>query len=128
LTGRKGKYMPRFVALYMGWDRPEDQAEWNALSPAEQAQRQQDGMTAWGQWVERHQAAIVDMGSPLGKTLMASPAGVTSTRNAVAAYVIVEATSHDEAARMFENHPHFSILPGRSVEILECLPMPGAPG
>jgi hypothetical protein len=96
--------------------------------PSPLRNRRSGSRTAWGQWVERHQAAIVDMGSPLGKTLMASPAGVTSTRNAVAAYVIVEATSHDEAARMFENHPHFSILPGRSVEILECLPMPGAPG
>lgn len=119
--------MPRFVALYMGWDRPEDQAAWNALSAAERAQRQQDGIGAWGQWVERHQAAIVDVGSPLGKTLAASPAGITTTRNAITAYVIVEAASHEEAARLFEDHPHFAVLPGRAVEILECLPMPGAP-
>ena len=119
--------MPRFVALYMGWERPEDQAAWNALSAAEQTQRQQDGMTAWGQWVERHRAVIVDTGSPLGKTLIASPAGTTAGHNAVTAYVIVDAASHEAAARMFENHPHFSIFPGRSVEILEFLPMPGAP-
>ena len=119
--------MPRFVALYMGWDRPEDQVAWNALSAAEQGQRRQDGMIAWGQWLERYQATIVDMGSPLGKTLMASTAGITTTHNAITAYVIVEAASHEAAARMFENHPHFSVLPGRSVEILECLPMPGAP-
>ena len=119
--------MPRFVALYMGWERPEDRAAWNALSAAEQAQRQQDGIVAWGRWVEQHRAAIVDMGSPLGKTLMASPAGIATTRNAITAYVIVEAASHEEAAQMFQEHPHFSILPGRSVEILECLPMPGTP-
>lgn len=39
---------------------------------------------------------------------------------------IVEADSHEAAARMFENHPHFSIFPGDSVEIMECLPMPQA--
>jgi hypothetical protein len=26
---------------------------------------------------------------------------------------------------MFENHPHFTIFPGDSVEIMECLPIPG---
>ena len=39
------------------------------------------------------------------------------------AYVIVQAESHDAAARLFENHPHFMIFPGDSVEIMECLPL-----
>jgi hypothetical protein len=39
-------------------------------------------------------------------------------------YVIVEAESHEAAAQMFKNHPHFSIFPGEAVEIMECLPMP----
>jgi hypothetical protein len=42
-------------------------------------------------------------------------------------YVIVQAESHEAAARMFENHPHFTIFPGDSVEIMECLPIPGQP-
>jgi ribosomal protein S17 len=40
-------------------------------------------------------------------------------------YVVVRAESRQEAARMFENHPHFTIFPGDSVEIMECLPIPG---
>lgn len=28
-------------------------------------------------------------------------------------------------ARLFENHPHFSIFPGDAVEVMECLPVPG---
>ena len=40
-------------------------------------------------------------------------------------YVIVQAESHEAAARLFENHPHFAIFPGDSVEIMECLPLPG---
>ena len=28
------------------------------------------------------------------------------------------------AAKMFEGHPHFTIFPGDSVEIMECLPLP----
>jgi hypothetical protein len=43
----------------------------------------------------------------------------------MAAYVVVQAESHDAAARMFINHPHFAIFPGDSVEIMECLPIPG---
>ena len=35
-------------------------------------------------------------------------------------YVVVQAESHEAAAKMFENHPHFTIFPGDSVEIMEC--------
>jgi hypothetical protein len=40
-------------------------------------------------------------------------------------YVIVQAESHEAAAKMFEQHPHFSIFPGESVEIMDCPPIPG---
>lgn len=120
--------MPRFLALYMGSDTSTQQAEWNALTKHEQDERSQRAMTAWGAWVEQHRDSIRDIGSPLGKTLLASPSGVTPTRNNIAAYVIVEAESHEAAARMFEGHPHFSIFPGSGVEILQCLPLPGAAG
>jgi hypothetical protein len=42
----------------------------------------------------------------------------------MAGYVILEAESHEAAARLFENHPHFTIFPGERVEIMECLPVP----
>jgi ribosomal protein S17 len=41
------------------------------------------------------------------------------------AYTIVEAESLEAAAALFADHPHFTIFPGDSVEIMECLPMPG---
>ena len=69
----------------------------------------------------------LDPGAPLGRTLRASPAGISSMTNSLTAYVIVEAESHDAAAQLFEQHPHFAIFPGDSVEIMEVLPMPGAP-
>ena len=50
--------------------------------------------------------------------------GVSDIKNVMAAYVIVQAESHEAAARLFENHPHFTIFPGDSVEIMECLPFP----
>ena len=53
--------------------------------------------------------------------------GVTDIRNNLAGYVIVRAESHAAAAQLFRNHPHFMLFPGDSVEIMECLPIPGAP-
>jgi hypothetical protein len=119
--------MPRFLALYMGTQNSEVQKAWDNLPDAERAERSRRAMSEWGHWVERHQHVIVDIGAPLGKTLLASPEGITPTRNAITAYVIIEAASHAEAAQMFRHHPHFDIFPGTGVEILECLPMPALP-
>ena len=42
------------------------------------------------------------------------------------AYTVVRADSHEAAAKLFENHPHFAIFPGESVEIMPVLAIPGA--
>lgn len=118
--------MPRFLALYMGSEDAPVQKTWDDLPEADRAARIAKAMTAWGSWVEQHRAAIVDMGGPLGRTLLADPTGISPTRNGLAAYVIVEAPTHQEAAEMFLDHPHFSIFPGTGIEILQCLPMPGS--
>jgi hypothetical protein len=65
------------------------------------------------------------MGGPLGRTKRASASGVSDMRNNLTGYTIVQAESHEAAAKMFENHPHFAIFPGDSVEIMEVLPIPG---
>jgi hypothetical protein len=76
------------------------------------------------EWGVAHADAIIDQGSPLGRTKRAAVDGITDTRNSLTGYVIVQAESHEAAARMFDNHPHFSVFPGDSVEIMECLPLP----
>jgi hypothetical protein len=40
------------------------------------------------------------------------------------AFLVVKANSHDEAAKMFLEHPHFAIFPGDGVEVLELLEKP----
>ncbi len=117
--------MKRFVAVYVGTHDAHARAQWDQLDPAERAAREKAGMEAWMKWGATHAAAIVDDGSPLGKTKRASRDGITDTRNAITGYTIVEAESHEAAARMFSDHPHFAIFPGDSVEIMECLPVPG---
>ena len=40
---------------------------------------------------------------------------------------MVRADSHEAAAKMFLNHPHFAIFPGDAVEVMEVLPIPERP-
>ena len=118
--------MKNYLAIYTGTEHSMAQSRWAKLSEEDRRAREQAGMAAWGQWAQANAGAIVDAGSPLGKTKSASPEGVSDIRNVMAAYTIIRANSHEAAAKMFENHPHFTIFPGDSVDIMECLPMPGA--
>src|SRR5688572_3706980 len=117
--------MKTFLAVYMGTHEARSRSGWESLDEATRRQREAAGMQAWMDWGVKHAAAIVDQGGPLGKTKRASSEGVADFRNGLTGYVIVRAESHEAAAKMFENHPHFAIFPGDSVEIMECLPIPG---
>jgi hypothetical protein len=112
--------MKNFLAIYVGTAAA--RAKWDTLDEATRKERQASGIKAWMEWGENHKAAIVDQGGPLGKTKRAAAEGVTDIRNTMTGYVIVRAESHEAAAKMFEKHPHFTIFPGDSVEIMECLP------
>jgi hypothetical protein len=114
--------MKRFLAIYIGTQAALER--WNQLDEEERKALEASGIKAWGEWATAHAAAIVDQGSPLGKTKRTSAEGVSDIRNSMAAYVIVQAESHEAAAKLFENHPHFTIFPGDSVEIMECLSLP----
>jgi hypothetical protein len=115
--------MKKFVAIYLGTEAA--LAQWKALSDAERRKREAAGMKAWMDWGVTHSDVIVDQGSPLGKTKRVNSQGVSDIRNSMTGYAIVQAESHEAAAKLFENHPHFTIFPGDSVEIMECLPLPG---
>lgn len=111
----------RYLAIYLGSVSAREKAEQaGTVNEASSAA----GMAAWGEWVARYSEAIVDVGSPLGPTKRVSAVGIDDIANMAVAYVIVEADSHEAAAAMFRDHPHFTIFPGDSVEVMQCLPMP----
>jgi len=112
--------MKKFMAVYVGSATPEQRAAFQAYQAQTQA-----GMEAWGKWMQDNRESFVDAGGPLGKTKRVDKSGIADTSNRMAAYVIVQAENHEEAARMFEGHPHFAIFPGEAVEVMECLPIPG---
>lgn len=114
--------MKKFLAIYTG--TPAAFEKWTQIPEAQRREREQTGMKAWGDWAATNAAAIVYEGGPLGKTKRATPEGISDIRNHMAGYTVLEAESHAAAAKLFENHPHFSIFPGDAVEIMECLPIP----
>ena len=115
--------MKRFLAIFTG--SPAALARWEGLTDAERNARQQAGMAAWHQWAREHQADIVDMGGPLGRTKLIGPGGISDIRNHMGGFSIVQAESQEAAAQLFIGHPHFSLFPGEGVEVMECLPVPG---
>ena len=111
--------MKKFMCLYMG--SPNAQTGPGDMKPEDIAK----GMAAWGKWMSDHASIVVDAGGPLGKTLKTSKGGVSPVKNLVSGYTIIHAESQEAAAKLFEGHPHFSIFPGESVEIMEVMPIPG---
>jgi len=114
-----------YLAVFLGSKDSPKFAAWNAMSDAERKAKEMQGMAAWKGWVEKYQGAIQAMGGPLGKTKKVDDKGVTDIANEMGAFTVVRAASHEAAARMFENHPHFAIFPGERVEIMPVLPIPG---
>ena len=115
-----------YLAVFLGSKTSPKMAAWTALPEENRKAKEREGMAAWKTWVEKHQGAIVGMGGPLGKTKKVSQGGVEDISNAMGAFTVVRADSHEAAAKMFENHPHFTIFPGESIEIMPVLPIPGA--
>ncbi|HET7885489.1 MAG TPA: hypothetical protein VFL62_04615 [Bradyrhizobium sp.] len=114
-----------FLAVFLGSKTSPKWAAWNALPETERKAREMRGMAAWKAWVEKHQAALVQMGGPLGKTKKVDAQGIADIANEMGAFTVVRAASHEAAAKMFEDHPHFAIFPGERVEIMPVLPIPG---
>lgn len=114
-----------YLAIFLGSQTSPKMAAWNALSPADRQTKEREGIAAWKAWVEKHHGAILEMGGPLGKTKKVDARGVTDIANELGAFTVVRAASHEAAAKMFENHPHFAIFPGERVEIMPVLPIPG---
>ena len=83
-----------------------------------------EGMDGWMKWADLHKKDIVDLGAPLGKNKRVVKDGVSSVRNEVSGFSIVQAESHEAAAHIFKDSPHL-VIPGAYIEVLEWVEMPG---
>lgn len=116
--------MKRFLAIYTG--SPAAMSKWEVLGEADRAKQEAAGVAAWHQWITDNSAAILEMGGPLGRTKLVATAGISDIRNNMTGFTIVQAESQEAAAKLFLDHPHFTIFPGEGVEVMECLPIPAA--
>lgn len=114
-----------YLAVFTGSKTSPRRAAWDALAEPERRAKEQEGIAGWKAWAAKHQAAIVAMGGPVGKTKKVSADGITDISNQIGAFTVVRADSHEAAAKMFQNHPHFAIFPGDAVEVMPILPIPG---
>lgn len=97
---------------------------WYAMSEQERRARDEAGLAALAAWDEAHRDVIVYEGGPLGATKRASTEGVSDVVNEMTVFVVVRAPSHEAAAKLFVGHPHCTIFPCDSVDVMPLLSGP----
>jgi hypothetical protein len=80
--------------------------------------------TQWKKWMSDHANMFADVGGGVERNKAVTVQGTSDTRNDIMLYAIVQAETHDAAAKTFEGHPHLQI-PQASIEIMEIHPLPG---
>lgn len=107
--------MPRFLAVYTM--KPDNVVRFRALPKAEQEAIDAAGLPQWVAWEKAKAASFSERGM-VGKTKRVTKDGIADAQNDICGYVVVEAENIEAAAKLFENHPHFSIFPGDGVDIM----------
>jgi hypothetical protein len=113
-------YMKKFFVLYLAsaGDFKKAMDSMPKMTPEEQ----KVSMDEWTQWM-KDKGGVVDMGAGLGKTKRVTASDISDTRNEVGGYSIIEAESHEEAAKKMQDSPHFKMMPGGWIEVMEVMPM-----
>jgi hypothetical protein len=114
--------MPRFLAVYMM--NPEAIPRFRTLPKSEQDAIDAAGVPKWVEWEKQNAPHFPDRGGMVGKTLRVSKDGIAPASNDICGYLVVEAPTIEDAAKLFENHPHFTIFPGDSVDIMPFVTEP----
>ena len=116
-----------YLAVFMSNKTSPRWQAWYAMSEEERRAKDEVGLAALQAWDEKHRDSIVYMGGPLGPTKRTSQDGVADVVNELTVFVVVRAASHEEAAKLFEGHPHFTIFPCDCVDVMPLLgPKPEA--
>ncbi|WP_413568499.1 hypothetical protein ACLWBD_13145 [Bdellovibrio sp. HCB117] len=116
--------MKNFLAIFTCAENSKAHESWKKLSPEEQKERMKKGTAAREQWATKYKDAVVYEGGPLGNTKLVDNQGVQDIPALQGNFIVVKAESHQEAAQMFLDHPHFAIFPGDGVQVMEILSAP----
>lgn len=96
-------------------------ADWGKTDPGTRKAAEATLKASWDRWMGEH-ATMFKITEAGGKTKVVTASGITDTRNDIMLYSIVEAESHEAAAKAFADHPHLSI-PQASIEVMEVRSM-----
>ncbi len=107
--------MKKFLALYLV--PAAVMAEWATTDAAIRAPAEEKMRADWGRWMGEH-GKIITLTEAAGKTKAVSAKGITDIKNEIMLYSIVEADSHEAAAKAFADHPHLTI-PQASIQVME---------
>lgn len=108
--------MKKYFVIYMASEGDFKKAM--ASMPQMTPEAMKASMEEWTNWM-KSKGGVVDMGAPLGKTMKVTPSGVEPMRNEIGGYSIIEAETHDEAAKKMQDSPHFKMMPGGWIEVME---------
>ena len=112
--------MKKFLVLYKA-----SQQAFEQMMKTSTPEMQKAGMEAWMAWTKKAGPSLVDMGSPLGKSMRVAKGGAASpVVNDLGGYSIMQAESKEALAATLKEHPHF-MMPDSSIEIVEIMPIPG---
>jgi hypothetical protein len=98
--------------------------EWKKTDPEKRKAAQEQMQADWKKWMSDHARIFADVGAGVGKTKRITGQGVSDAKNDIMLYSVVEADSHEAAARSFAGHPHLQI-PQSSIEVMEIHALPG---
>ena len=103
-----------FLALYLIPSAV--MADWAKTDPNARKAAEEKMKAEWQKWMGDH-AKMVKLTEAVGKTKRVTASGISDGKNDICLYSIIEADSHETAAKAFENHPHLQI-PQASIEVM----------
>src|SRR2546425_12914053 len=114
--------MKRFLVTYLV--PVSVMADWKKTDPAQRRDAETKMQAQWKKWMADNAKMFVDVGAGVGKTKLVNTRGTSDTKNDIMLYSVVQAESHEAAAKSFEGHPHLQI-PQSSIEVMEINPLHG---
>ena len=114
--------MKRFLVTYLA---PASViADWKKTDPNTRKAAEEKMQADWKKWMSDHASMFADVDAGVGKTKAVTQKGTSDTKNDIMLYSVVQADSHEAAARSFAGHPHLQI-PQSSIEVMEIHALPG---
>lgn len=114
--------MKKFLVLFL---TPASVIEnWKNTDAATRKPAEEKMQADWQAWMKENSKMFAEMPAGAGKTKRVTGDGVSDAKNDVMLYGVVQAESHDAAAKLFAKHPHFGI-PQASIEVMEINSLQG---